>query len=121
MKRYNLSKIDKEKLMDVEGLKKEYKKYLKRVLKYDDFEAEYVTTDLDNPYETEYLDQEYLGEVDIDGFLYEARTCWTNLMKCGMFHLADKKPFEFLMLFDTTTMSDYSVGSYSSARKLFLK
>lgn len=121
MKTYNLSKIAKEKLMDVEGLKKEYMKYLKRVLKYDEFEAEYVASDLDNPYETEYIDQDYIGEVEIDGVLYEARSCCTNLMRCGMFHLADKKPFEFLMLFDTTSMPDHSVGSYSNARKIFLK
>ena len=97
-----------------------FKVYLKNELSYDEWEVEIAATDMDNPYDTPYLVQEYEGNVSIAGVDYEVRSCSTNFRQCGMFHLADVTPFEFYMLFDIATMPDHSVGAYRKSRKVYV-
>ena len=88
-----------------------------------DFEDEadfVVKCDFENPYDTPFILQDYEGDYIVDGKEYEVRSCHTDFCYCGLFHLADKEPFEFYMFFDRETMSDNTVGSYQNATKLYL-
>ena len=75
---------------------------------------------MENPYDAPFVLQEYEGNFTIDGIEYEVRACHTDFCYCGLFYLSDVQPFEFYMLFDTSTMSDGTVGGYSSATKKYL-
>lgn len=121
MKKYTLSTLTAEQLFDTDELVKKYTSYLKRVLGYGNFEASYVAAEMENPYDVEYITQEYVGYAEIDGIKYEVRRCCTDFVRCGLFHLADKKGFDFLMLIDITTMEDKTVGSYRRARKMYFR
>ena len=106
--------------LDVEGLKKEFKKYAKDVLGYNDFEAELAATDLDNPYDAEFIRQEFDGDVTIDGVEYEVRECKTDFCLCGLFEFANKPPFVFYMFFKAEDVADNLVGSYRKAKKKYI-
>ena len=103
-----------------EELLDQYKEYLQDELGYSGWEVEMAASDLVNPYTAPYIVQEYDDNYDIDGIDYEVRYCHTDFRRCGLFHLADKKPFEFIMCIDTTTLEDKTVGSYSAAKKYYL-
>lgn len=120
MKEISLNDLKREDLVSGEQLVQAYKEYLKAELGYDEFEAEFASEDMKNPYDTPYILQEYEGDYDVDGVWYEIRKCETNFCYCGMFHLSGVKPFEFYMLFDKSTMDGDTVGDYSAAKKMFV-
>jgi len=117
----DLENISEKDLKDHTALSEEYKKYLMDVLEYDEEDAKFVIAlDFKNPYETVYIRQDYEGIATIGAHTYEVCACRTDFRLCGMFHLADKPPFEFYMLFDKDTMPDRTVGSYMKSRKVYL-
>ena len=120
MKTIDFDNIKACDLTDGDGLLEAYKTYLQEVLEYSEFEAEIAATDMENPYDAPFVLQEYEGNFTIDGIEYEVRACHTDFCYCGLFYLSDVQPFEFYMLFDTSTMSDGTVGGYSSETKKYL-
>jgi hypothetical protein len=109
MRDINLNNLTRKDLMDHDAISEAFKKYLMDVL-----------GDFENPYDTPFILQDYEGDYTVDGKEYEVRSCHTDFCYCGLFHLADKEPFEFYMFFDRETMSDNTVGSYQNATKLYL-
>lgn len=120
MRKINLDKLKSEDLKDGEALIEAYKVYLKKKLKYSEWEADMASSDLENPYNTPYIMQDYEQSVEIDGVCYEIRSCHTDFCVCGLFELANAKPFEFYMLFDMSTVPNRTVGEYSGARKMYV-
>ena len=121
MRKINLDALTGEELLDYATIAQVFKKYLMDVLGYDDGDADFVTrNDFENPYDTPFIEQDFEGDYTIGGKEYEVRSCKTNFMMVGLFHLADVEPFEFYMLFDKETLPDNSVGSYQSARKMYI-
>ena len=74
----------------------------------------------ENPYNTPFIMQDYEGEYTVDGKDYEVRSCRTDFCACGLWHLAEKPPFEFYMFFDLETLPDTTVDSYQKSRKMYL-
>ena len=121
MREIDLDAVTAEELLDHAAIAQEFKKYLMDVLGYFEDEADFVVKcDFENPYDTPFILQDYEGDYIVDGKEYEVRSCHTDFCYCGLFHLADKEPFEFYMFFDRETMSDNTVGSYQNATKLYL-
>ena len=120
MREIILADIKFEDLKSNEDLLNEYREYLRSELGYEGWEIEMAASDLVNPYTAPYIVQEYDDNYIIDGINYEVRYCHTDFKRCGLFHLADKKPFEFIMYIDTSTMKNKTVGSYSAAKKYYL-
>ena len=120
MKTIDFDNIKACDLTDGDGLLEAYKTYLQEVLEYSEFEAEIAATDMENPYDAPFVLQEYEGNFTIDGIEYEVRACHTDFCYCGLFYLSAVQPVEFSMFFDTSTMSDGTVGGYSSATKKYL-
>lgn len=96
-----------------------FKIYLKRELGYNDDEAKIAATDMENPYMTPFIVQEYEEEIELDGIVYEVRSCRTDFSMCGLYYLADLTPFEFDMLIDMTNVEEELVSEYKAADKLF--
>lgn len=94
-----LDTLTGEQLIDGDSLIEAFKQYLRDELYFEEFEVVLVAEDMKNPYETPYILQEYKGDCEIAEILYSVRSCTTNISVCGLFHLADVKPFEFYMLF----------------------
>lgn len=120
MTELNWDELKASDLKSLDELIEAYKAYLMRVLGYDKSEAELASTDMTDPYNVEYVLQEYDGDYEVEGKEYEVRYCYTNFCYCGLFHLADKEPFEFYMFFDKSTLPDQTVGSYTKADKKFI-
>lgn len=121
MREINLDNITRENLVDYAALAEAFKDYLIDVLGYDEAEATYVvSTDFKNPYETQYIMQEFEGKYAVNGKTYEVLSCHTDFCVCGMWHLAEYPPFEFYMFIDLETLPDTTVGSYKNAQKLYL-
>ena len=120
MKQVKFSNIIESDLKDTDYLIKSFKKYAIKELEYDEFGAEIAASDMQDPYNTPYIKQDYYGDVEICGKKYEVRLCSTNFMMCGLFELADKAPFEFYMLIDIDSLEDRTVGSYTKANKKYI-
>ena len=121
LSKINLNQISEKDLIDHAAISDAFKKYLMDVLDYSEDEANFVaSTDFANPYNTPFIVQDYKGNYIIDGCEYEVRTCSTNFCIVGLYHLADVTPFKFYMFFDLKTLPDQTVGSYQSARKMYL-
>ena len=121
MREIDLDTVTAEELLDHAAIAQEFKKYLMDVIGYDDGDADFVTrTDFANPYDTPFIEQDFEGEYTIDGKEYEVRSCKTNFMMVGLFHLADVEPFEFYMLFDKETLPDNGVRTYQKAEKKYI-
>ena len=120
MRQINYDELTSKDLLDVAVLLEAYKKYLKEVLEYDDFEATFVASEMENPYNVPYVIQEHVIDCEIDGVEYSVRQCKTDFCQCGMFHLVDKEPFEFLMFFNNEDIENGTVGEYSKARKKYI-
>lgn len=121
MRDVNLDKLTADDLIDHAGISEAFKNYLMEVLGYDEGDADFVVkNDFANPYETPYIIQQYVRDVEVNGKKYEVRSCHTDFCACGMFHLADKKPFEFYMFIDCETLTGGTVGDYINSRKMYL-
>ena len=120
MREIDFDNLKSSDLVSVEVLVERFKEYLKKELDYSDIEAEIGAFDMNNPYTAQFINQDSEGKIEIDGVKYEVRYCYTDFCLCGLFHLADIKPFEFYMFFDTSAMKDQTVGSYIKADKKFV-
>ena len=121
MRDIDLDAVTGKDLLDHAAIAQEFKKYLMDLIGYDDGDADFVTrTDFANPYDTPFIEQDFEGEYTIDGKEYEVRSCKTNFMMVGLFHLADVEPFEFYMLFDKETLPDNGVRTYQKAEKKYI-
>lgn len=109
-----------EDLVELDDLIAAFQNYLRKELRYSKKEAEMASADMESPYQVPYVMQRYWDTVEIDGISYEIRYCNTDFCACGLFHLADAKSFEFLMLFDESSMPDQTTTSYINARKKFV-
>ena len=117
---FDTSSLKSSDLVELLVLIDAFKQYLIKELHYGKQEANIAATDLENPYNTPFIMQDYVDTVEFEGVSYEVRFCYTDFCACGLFHPAGAKPFEFYMLFDQGTMSDSSVKSYANARKVFV-
>ena len=120
MRDIDLNSVKPEDLVDVEGLKSAFVQYARKVLKLGKFDAEMAAMDFNNPYNTQYVIQDYEGDYEIGDATYEIRHCRTDFNYCGMFEWSSKKPFEFYMLFDKETLPDNKVQSYIESKKMFI-
>lgn len=109
----------RENLITNQELVEAFKLYLKKELGYNDDEANIAATDMENPYSTPFIVQDYEEEIELDGIVYEVRSCKTDFCMCGLYHLADLTPFEFDMLIDMTNVEEELVSEYNAADKLF--
>lgn len=121
MRDIDFDTITAEDFLDHADIAQKFKAYLMDVIGYDEDDADFVTrTDFANPYNTPFIEQDFEGEYTIDGKDYEVRSCKTNFMIVGLFHLEDVQPFEFYMLFDQATLPDNCVRSYQNADKKYI-
>lgn len=121
MRDINFNNLTNEDLLDHDAISETFKKYLMDVLGYFEDEADFVVKcDFEKPYDTPFILQEYEGEYTVEGKDYKVYFCHTDFCRCGLFHLADKEPFEFYMFFDLVTLPDNTVSSYQNATKLYL-
>ena len=120
MKELDFATLTEENLVDLNALIDAFKAYVKQELGYDDIEAQIAAEDMENPYDAPYIMQDYVDTVTISGVRYEVRYCYTDYCACGLFHLADAKPFSFYMLFDESTLKSNSVRAYKKAKKMFI-
>jgi len=121
MRNINLDKVTISDLIDHEGISRAFKAYLTDILGYDEDEADFVVeNDFENPYDTQYIFQDFEGNYVVDGKNYEVMLCHTDFSVMGMYHLCGLEPFEFYMYIDKEDLGDHTVGSYSKARKLYL-
>ena len=121
MREVDLDNLTSKDLIDHAAISEAFKNYLMDVLEYDESEADFVvSTDFENPYNTPFIMQDYEGEYTVDGKDYEVRSCRTDFCACGLWHLAEKKPFEFYMFIDLETLPDTTVGAYQKSRKMYL-
>ena len=121
MGRVSLNKLTSKDLIDHAALSEAFKTYLIKILKFDEYRADFVVSnEFENPYNAPFVVQNYEGSYTVDGKWYEVRSCHTDFCYCGLFHLANKKPFKFYMFFDRETLPDNTVGSYQKAKKLYL-
>ena len=121
MRNVDLNNLSGKDLLDHDAISKAFKKYLMDVLGYDEGAADFVVKcDFETPYNAPFVLQDYEGDYTVDGKKYSVRFCYTEFRACGLFHLAEKEPFEFYTLFDLETLPDNTVGSYQNAKKLYL-
>ena len=119
MNETDLNNINPDDLKDFNELLSAYRKYLMDELGYDEEDAVLATSDFDDPYNMEYIVQDYEGEYSVDGVEYEVRSCHTDFMQIGLFHLAGVTPFEFYMFMNLEDI-DGTVGSYMNSRKKYV-
>lgn len=112
--------VKRSDLVDVEVLVERFKEYLKKELDYSDAEAEIGALDMNDPYRASFVSQDHVGSHKIRMVEYEVRYCRTDFCRCGLFHLADVKPFEFYMLFEKASLKSNTVASYMDANKKFI-
>lgn len=121
MREINFDKITQEELIDIHTLTNHFRKYLTETLEYEENEADMIITeDFSDPYDTEFIMQEYEGDYKIGEKSYEVYSCKTDFGYVGMWHLTEFPPFEFYMLIDTETMPDQTVGAYQNAEKMYI-
>lgn len=120
MKELDFSTLTEVNLVDLNILIDSFKAYVKRELGYDDIEAQIAAEDMENPYDVPYIVQDHIDTVEVAGVRYEVRYCHTDYCACGLFHLADVKPFAFYILFDKSTLKGHSVRAYKKAAKKYI-
>ena len=120
MKIKKISDIKKDALVEHETLIEAFKDYLMREFDYDEEDATIASDDLQDPYNTPYILEDFQGRISIDGIDYEVRFCHTDFNYCGLFHMANAAPFEFYMLIDCSTLHGQTIGDYMKARKIYV-
>ena len=120
MKKINFKKVSTADLLSIEGLLKEYAKYCCAVFNCNEASGEVMAMDMAEPYDAEFVLQEFEGSYTIGGVKYEVRLCRTDFTLCGWFDLANVEPFEFYMLIDKSTLIDDTVLSYRNASKKYI-
>lgn len=117
---FDTTSLKSSDLVELPVLIDAFKQYLKKELHYGKRDADFAASDLENPYHTPFIMQDYVDTVEFAGVSYEVRFCHTDFCACGLFHLANTKSFEFYMLFDQSTMPDRTARSYANARKVYV-
>lgn len=120
MKKINFKKVSPTDLLSIEELLKEYAKYCCVIFDCNEASGEVMAADMAEPYDAEFVLQEFEGSYTIGGVKYEVYSCYTDYTLCGWFDLANEEPFEFYMLIDKSTLMDDTVFSYRNASKKYI-
>lgn len=98
-----------------EGIREAFAQYLIDKAHYSEREAKVAVSDFPNPYENEYLTEEYIGEIEIEGEMYEQNACKCMLWRLGM----KVKDFMFYEYYKMSDIPNKQVGEYMNATKLY--
>lgn len=120
MRDINLEKVSPAELLSIDGLLKEYAKYCCVIFDCNEASGEVMAADMAEPYDCDFVLQDFEGSYTIGGVKYEVRLCRTDFTRCGWFDLANVEPFEFYMLIDESDLIDETVLSYRSASKKYI-
>lgn len=120
MREIDLEKITPAELLSIEELLKEYAKYCCVIFDCNEAGGEVMAADMAEPYDADFVAQEYEGTYTIGGVNYEVRLCSTDFTRCGWFDLANVEPFEFYMLIDESTLQNDTVLAYRNASKKYI-
>ena len=102
--------------LDEQGIKDAFAAHLMKSRGYSADEAMLAVSDFPDPYRLPYLDEDFVGDVTIDGVDYEKRASYTCLWKVGM---DDVPMFRFYTLYREEDIPHNQVGEYMTARKLY--
>lgn len=103
---------------DVDGIRESFAAFLCKNARYSKADAAFAVSDFPSMIENCFLDQKYIGAVDIDGVEYEQRATWTNFIETGMVNTKGKT-FCFYMFYRVEDVANSTVREYENARKLF--
>ena len=104
------------KYLDVDGIKTAFAKHLMKYRDYSEEEAEMAVSDFPDPYSLPYLQEQYIGEVTIDGMEYEKCASYTLLFLCGIHGVP---MFRFYTYYALDDIPGHRVGEYMAAKKLY--
>lgn len=102
--------------LDIHGIKNAFANHLKAYCGYSEQEVAIAVSDFPDPYRLPYLDEEYIGEEEIDGIKYQKNASYTSFWKCGM---AWVPMFRFYTYYAVDDVPNSLVSEYMAARKLF--
>lgn len=102
--------------LSIDEIKKEFANHLKKYRGYTDEEAAIAVSDFPNPYSNCYLDEDWVGDCEIEEVAYKKYTSSTALWRVGMPNVPD---FFFYTYYRTEDVPNNKVGEYMNARKLF--
>lgn len=114
-----MNSISKNNCVEKEILDKALADYMLHIQCIDEEELFLVFSDFSDPYDCYWIEQEYLGDENIDGKEYEVLACWTELNMCNPF-FTDEIRFKFYMLVHLEDPEDKTVGAYRNAEKLYI-
>ena len=104
------------KLLDIEGIKAAFAEHMMIHRGYSPDEAAIAVSDFPDPYENCYLDEDYVGECEIEGEAYEQRACYTVFWRIGM---DDVPAFRFYTYYRRSDIPNNKVGEYRNAKKWY--
>jgi hypothetical protein len=97
-------------------IKEAFASHMMKYRGYTKEEAEIAVSDFPDPYSNCYLNEEYIGECEIDGVEYEQNASYTAFWKIGL----DQVPmFRFYTYYRSEDIEGHTVGGYMNARKLY--
>ena len=102
--------------LDLQGIKDAFAKHMMMYRGYSEDEARIAVSDFPDPYSLPYLDEEYIGNVTIDGMEYEKNASFTSFWKCGIWGVP---MFRFYTYYAVADIPNNKVGEYMKARKLY--
>lgn len=108
-------------LVNLKSLSDKFREYLMAVLEYDEEEAAFVVDmDFADPFLAPYIDNEYEGDVTVDGVEYEVYSGVSAFENVGMYLDDDLPAFEFYTMFEKATIKDDSLKAYKEAKRVYV-
>ena len=104
------------KYLTIEEIKEAFAQHLIKHRGYSRDEADMAVSDFPDPYSNCYLNEEYIGSVEIDGIDYQKNASSTSLWRVGIHNVPD---FYFYTYYKESDIVGRTVGEYMKAHKLF--
>lgn len=104
------------KYLNTEEIKQAFARHLMEHRGYTEDEADMAVSDFPDPYSNCYLDEDYIGECEIDGIEYNQYASHTDLWRVGIFNVPN---FMFYAYYRKEDIAGGTVGDYMKARKIY--
>lgn len=102
--------------LDLDGIRAIFGEHLMIHRGYTPEEVAIAVSDFPDPYANCYLDESYVGDIEIDGEVYEQCASYTNLWRVGMVGVPE---FRFYTYYRQSDIPNTLVTEYINAKKLY--
>ena len=102
--------------LELDGIKAAFAEHMMMHRGYSREEADMAVSDFPDPYSNCYLDEDFVGDCEIDGEEYGQYACYTNLWRVGIVGMPE---FRFYTYYRRSDIPNNRVGEYKKAKKLY--